>query len=73
MRSYVQVIRLGEIVMNVEIEGPVSVYEVLDKAAVAIDKLRMDIRVNGKSADMTFQVKAGDVITVLPPIRGGLD
>ena len=71
MNSYVRVVRLGEKVVTISIPEPLSLKEILDKSGIPIDKLRMDIRVNGKEVEDTFKVKPGDMVTILPPIRGG--
>lgn len=71
MASYVRVVRLGEKIVNIEISEPLALKEVLDRSGITIDRLRMDIRVNGKEVENTFIVKSGDVVTILPPIRGG--
>jgi hypothetical protein len=68
----IKIVQLGKQVHNYEGPAPCTVEEALRGAQVSIDHLRTDIRVNGESAKGSTPLHNGDMITVLPPIRGGL-
>ena len=67
----IKIVQLGKQVYNYSGTAPCTVGEALIAAQVSIDHLRTDIRLNGESAAGNTPLKNGDIITVLPPIKGG--
>ena len=69
----VRVIQLGKKVLEFRRSGEFTVGEVVDSLGIPIDRLRVDLRINGQSADTNSLLQHGDTITILPPIKGGWD
>jgi hypothetical protein len=69
----IRIVQLGKQVFNYEGSAPCTIAEALKAAQVTIDHLRTDIRLNGETAAGSTLLANGDIITVLPPIKGGTD
>lgn len=67
----IKIVQLGKQVHHYAGPFPCTVGEALREAQVSIDQLRTDIRLNGETASLDSSLKNGDIITVLPPIKGG--
>ncbi len=67
----VKIVQLGKQVFNYAGPAGCTVGEVLKATRVSIDHLRTDIRLNGESAGEGALLRDGDILTVLPPIKGG--
>ena len=67
----IKIVQLGKQVHNYAGPAPCTVGEALRAAQVSVDQLRTDIRLNGETASLNSPLKNGDIITVLPPIKGG--
>ena len=67
----IKIIQLGKQVHHYAGPSPCTVGEALKAAQVGIDQLRTDIRLNGEAAAVDSPLKDGDIITVLPPVKGG--
>ncbi len=67
----IRIVQLGKQVFNYEASAPCTIAEALQAAEVHIDHLRTDIRLNGEAATSATPLTNGDIITVLPPIKGG--
>ena len=66
----VKVIQLGKKVLEFRKSGEFTLGEVVDSLGIPIDRLRVDLRINGQSTDTSSLLRHGDTITVLPPIKG---
>jgi len=67
----IKIVQLGKQVHHYAGASPCTVGEALQAAQVNVDQLRTDIRLNGETALAGTPLKNGDIITVLPPIKGG--
>jgi len=67
----VRIIQLGKKVFDYEGPHGSTVASALEAAGVVMDRLRTDIRVNGETAGQDQPLRDGDIITVLPPVKGG--
>lgn len=65
----VRVIVLGQSVQHINCPAGASLEAVLDGAAVAT--AGKDVRVNGHPADPETTLASGDVVTIIPRVRGG--
>ena len=69
MQKFVKIARLGDQVKEVFIEDGATVGSVLDEFDV--DAEGWDLRVNGNPSSRETSLEDGDVITLVPPIKGG--
>ncbi len=67
----VRIIQLGKRVYTFTSDEPTTLHVALAAAGVERDALRTDVRVNGEPAGDDRVLLHGDVVTVVPPIRGG--
>lgn len=66
----VRVLQLGRSVMNYTGQPGLRVASALDGVGL-VTAPGMDIRVNGTTADGTTELRNGDVVTIIPRIKGG--
>ncbi len=66
----VRVLQLGRSVMSYEGKPGLQVSSALDGVGL-VAAPGMDIRVNGTSADGATELRNGDVVTIIPRIKGG--
>ena len=69
----VKVIQLGRGVYDFQGRSPVTVSDALQGLEIKLDPIRMDVRVNSLKAEMGQHLKDGDIITIIPPLKGGSD
>ncbi len=67
----VKVIQLGKKIFQYEGRPQNTVGDALKTAGVIIDHLRSDIRLNGHVVTQNTTLHDGDIVTVLPPVKGG--
>ncbi len=67
----IRIVQLGKKVFNYEGPPGSTVGEALKTAGVHMDHLRTDLRLNGEAATAGTILHDGDIITVIPPIKGG--
>ena len=65
----VKVARLGGTVQEVALSSGATVQDALDAADLAVDG--EDIRINSSSASVSDEVTNGDIVTLVPKIKGG--
>jgi uncharacterized Zn ribbon protein len=65
----VKVARLGTAVQEVAVAEDASVQNALDAAGIEIDN--EDVRVDGRSAEVSSQIGSGTLITIVPKVKGG--
>jgi len=70
MRKFVKVARLGDQVKEFFVEEGETVGSLLDE--VGIDPEGWDLRVNGVPASRETPLEDGDIVTLVPPIKGGI-
>ena len=66
----VKIARLGEAVIDAVVKQGSTVEQVLVGQTGEIEE-GMEIRVNGEERDLNEPLKDGDIITVIPNIKGG--
>ncbi len=71
MEKFVKVAKLGSKVQELFLENGATVSSVLELAGENSEGY--EIRVNGQPAAEDTPLSDGDIITLVPPIRGGLD
>jgi sulfur carrier protein ThiS len=69
MSVKVRVVQLGRGVIDCEVEAGTTVAGVLSSNGVPLDG--MEVRVNGGAAELDHGLGDGDLITVVPLIKGG--
>ncbi len=67
---HVRVLQLGRRVVDVDTKPGQEVMDVL-RAAGLNETKGMDLRVNGRTPEAGYTVRDGDVVTVIPRIKGG--
>ncbi len=65
----VKVARLGNTVEEVALNEGASVQDALTAADLAVDG--EDVRINSSNAGLTDEVRNGDIITLVPKVKGG--
>jgi putative ubiquitin-RnfH superfamily antitoxin RatB of RatAB toxin-antitoxin module len=65
----VKVARLGTAVQEVAVAEDASVNDALAAAGIDIDN--EDVRLDGHSADINSQIGSGNLITIVPKVKGG--
>jgi len=65
----VKVARLGNTVERVALNEGASVQDALTAADLAVDG--EDVRINSSNAGLTDEVRNGDIITLVPKVKGG--
>jgi len=70
MRKFVKVARLGDQVKEFFVEEGQTVGSLLDE--VGIDPEGWDLRVNGVPSSRETPLEDGDIVTLVPPIKGGI-
>lgn len=65
----VKVARLGTAVQEVAVAEDATVQDVLDAAGIEIEN--EDVRIDGQSSDLDAQVGSGNLITIVPKVKGG--
>ena len=65
----VKVARLGNTVQEVALEEGASVQDALTAADLAVDG--EDVRVNSSNAGLSDEVQDGDIVTLVPKVKGG--
>jgi len=71
VEKFVKVAKLGSKVQELFLENGATVSSVLELAGENSEGY--EIRVNGQPAAEDTPLSDGDIITLVPPIRGGLD
>jgi molybdopterin converting factor small subunit len=67
--ALVRVVVLGRSVRRLAFRPGATLRDVLDDAA--IDTAGRDLHVNGRPADLNAVIGDGDLVTVIPRVRGG--
>lgn len=65
----VKVARLGTAVQEVAVSEEATVQDALDAAGIEIDN--EDVRVDGHSSDLGSKIGSGNLITIVPKVKGG--
>jgi len=65
----VKVARLGNTVQEVALNDGASVQDAITAADLAVDG--EDVRVNSSNAGLSDEVRNGDIITLVPKVKGG--
>jgi molybdopterin converting factor small subunit len=65
----VKVARLGTAVQEVAVSEDASVQDALNAAGIDIDN--EDVRVDGHSSDLNSSIGSGNLITIVPKVKGG--
>ena len=65
----VKVARLGTAVQEVAVAETATVQEALDAAGIEIEN--EDVRVDGQSSNVSDQIGTGNLITIVPKVKGG--
>lgn len=65
----VKVARLGTAVQEVAVSEDASIEDALEAAGLEIDN--EDVRLDGHSADTSSQIGSGNLITIVPKVKGG--
>jgi uncharacterized Zn ribbon protein len=65
----VKVARLGTAVQEVAVAEDASIQNALDAAGIDIDN--EDVRLDGHSANISGQIGSGNLITIVPKVKGG--
>lgn len=65
----VKVARLGTAVQEVAVSEDATVQNVLDAAGMVIEN--EDVRIDGDSADLTDTIGEGELVTIVPKVKGG--
>jgi len=65
----VKVARLGTAVQEVAVAETASVQDALDAAGIEVEN--EDVRIDGQSADLESQIGTGNLITIVPKVKGG--
>lgn len=68
-QKIVKVARLGTAVQEVAVAETATVQDVLDAAGIDIEN--EDVRIDGRSADVNSQIGSGNLITIVPKVKGG--
>ena len=68
-QKIVKVARLGSAVQEVAVAEEASIQEVLDAAGIDIEN--EDIRIDGRSASLSEQIGSGNLVTIVPKVKGG--
>lgn len=68
-QKFVKIARLGDQVVEYFIEDGATVGTILDEAG--INPEGYDLRVNGVPSSRDTTLEDGDVITLIPPVKGG--
>ena len=68
-QKIVKVARLGTQVQEVAVPENASVQEALDAADIDIDN--EDVRLDGRSVNTTTSIGTGNLITIVPKVKGG--
>jgi sulfur carrier protein ThiS len=69
MSIKVRVVQLGRGVLDCDVEAGTTVRGVLSSNGVPLDG--MEVRVNGGGAELDHGLSEGDLLTVVPLIKGG--
>jgi putative ubiquitin-RnfH superfamily antitoxin RatB of RatAB toxin-antitoxin module len=65
----VKVARLGTAVQEVAVAETATVQDALDAAGIEVEN--EDVRIDGQSADLGSQIGSGNLITIVPKVKGG--
>ena len=65
----VKVARLGTAVQEVAVSEEATVQDALDAAGIEIDN--EDVRVDGHSSELGSKIGTGNLITIVPKVKGG--
>ena len=65
----VKVARLGTAVQEVAVSEEATVQDALDAAGIEIDN--EDVRVDGHSSELSAKIGTGNLITIVPKVKGG--
>jgi hypothetical protein len=65
----VRIVQLGKGIIDHEAQEGDTVEDGLTAARIPVE--RMDIRVSGRPAELTTPLRDGDLVTVIPRIKGG--
>ena len=68
MAAMVKVAQLGQAVKEVYVEGTVG--DALSAAGVTVPPGH-GVRVSGRTAELSSAIKDGDIITLVPSVKGG--
>lgn len=65
----VKVARLGTAVMEVAVAEDATVQNALEAAGIEIEN--EDVRVDGRSSELSARIGSGNLITIVPKVKGG--
>ncbi len=65
----VKIARLGTAVQEVAVSEDATVQDVLTAAGMVIEN--EDVRIDGDSADLTDEIGDGELVTIVPKVKGG--
>jgi putative ubiquitin-RnfH superfamily antitoxin RatB of RatAB toxin-antitoxin module len=68
-QKIVKVARLGTAVQEVAVAEDAKIQDALDASGIDIDN--EDVRLDGHSADVNSQIGNGNLITIVPKVKGG--
>ena len=68
-QKIVKVARLGTAVQEVAVAEDAKIQDALDASGIDIDN--EDVRLDGHSADVNSQIGSGNLITIVPKVKGG--
>ncbi len=67
----VKVAKLGDIVREVMLGDRASVEDALNASKITIGSEDEDIRLNNSVVSLSHSISDGDIITIIPQIKGG--
>ena len=65
----VKIARLGTAVKEVAVSEDATVQDVLDAAGMVIEN--EDIRIDGESSELSDEIGDGELVTIVPKVKGG--
>ena len=65
----VKVARLGTAVVEVAVDENAAIQDALDAAGIEIEN--EDVRLDGSSANVSARINSGNLITIVPKVKGG--
>jgi sulfur carrier protein ThiS len=66
-----KVVELGKAVHTLEVDAGTTLGEAMAMVGVDLGGLAVEVRVNGQLKPPTWTPSEGDIVTIVPPVRGG--
>jgi sulfur carrier protein ThiS len=66
-----KVVELGKAVHVLEVEAGTTLADALAQLGVDVGTLAVEVRINGQLKPPTWTPVEGDIVTIVPPVRGG--